>query len=103
MARTTSRSRCRAGSSFAPWPRLRSAPVADPAPGYPRNILDEDLQGVLGRPIPRIDGAVKVTGSAPYAYEYAGHGKVAYGFIVGATIANGRIASIDISEAQTLP
>jgi xanthine dehydrogenase YagR molybdenum-binding subunit len=77
--------------------------VADPAPGYPRNILDEDRQGVLGRPLPRVDGPLKVTGRARYAYEYAGHGKTAYGVIVGATIANGRVAGIDASEARRLP
>ena len=77
--------------------------MADPAPGYPPNILDEDRQGVLGRPLPRVDGPLKVTGRALYAYEYAGHGKAAYGFIVGATIANGRIAAIDASEALGLP
>ena len=77
--------------------------MADLAPGYPRNILDEDKQGVLGRPLPRIDGPLKVSGQAQYAYEYEGHGKVAYGVIVGATIANGRVAAIDASEAQYVP
>ncbi|MER8444730.1 xanthine dehydrogenase family protein molybdopterin-binding subunit [Mesorhizobium sp. M1066] len=74
--------------------------MADLTPGYPRNILDEDKQGVLGRPLPRVEGPLKVSGRAQYAYEYAGLGKVAYGVIVGATIANGRIAAIDSSEAQ---
>ena len=77
--------------------------MADLAPGYPRNILDEDKQGVLGRPLPRVDGPLKVSGRAQYAYEYEGHGKVAYEVIVGATIANGRIAAIDASEAQRVP
>ena len=77
--------------------------MADLAPGYPRNILDEDKQGVLGRPLPRVDGPLKVSGRAQYAYEYEGHGKVAYGVIVGATIANGRVAAIDASEAQRVP
>ena len=77
--------------------------MADLAPGYPRNILDDDKQGVLGRPLPRVDGPLKVSGRAQYAYEYAGNGKVAYGAIVGATIANGRIAAIDASEADRVP
>ena len=76
--------------------------MADLAPGYPRNILDEDKQGVLGRPLPRVDGPLKVSGRARYAYEYAGHGKVAYAVIVGAEIATGRIAAIDASEAERL-
>jgi xanthine dehydrogenase YagR molybdenum-binding subunit len=77
--------------------------VANLAPGYPPNILDEDKQGVLGRPVPRVDGPLKVSGRARYAYEYAGHGKVAYGVIVGATIATGRVVAIDTADAQRLP
>ena len=38
--------------------------MADLAPGYPRNILDEDRQGVLGRPLDRVDGPLKVSGRA---------------------------------------
>jgi xanthine dehydrogenase YagR molybdenum-binding subunit len=77
--------------------------MPDLAPGYPQNILDEDRQGVLGRPLARLDGPLKVSGRARYAYEYAGYGKVAYGFIVGATIADGRIAGIDAAEASAAP
>jgi xanthine dehydrogenase YagR molybdenum-binding subunit len=77
--------------------------VADPAPAYPRNVLDEDRQGVLGRPLPRVDGPLKVTGKAKYAYEYAGHGKVAYGMIVGAAVPAGRIVSIDTAAAARTP
>jgi xanthine dehydrogenase YagR molybdenum-binding subunit len=75
----------------------------DLASGYPRNILDEDLQGVLGRPLPRVDGPLKVTGRATYAYEYAGHGKTAYGMIVGAGVPKGRIVAIDAREAEAMP
>ena len=77
--------------------------MADLAPGYPRNILDEDRQGVLGRPLPRVDGPLKVSGKATYAYEYAGHGEAAYGVIVGAAIPKGRILSIDTAEARSVP
>jgi xanthine dehydrogenase YagR molybdenum-binding subunit len=75
----------------------------DLAPAYPRNILDEDRQGVLGRPLDRVDGPLKVSGRAPYAYENAGQGQVAYGFIVGAAIANGRVAAIDAAQASRMP
>lgn len=77
--------------------------MPDLAPGYPRNVLDEDKQGVLGRPLARVDGPLKVTGRARYANEYAGQGKVAYGFIVGAAISNGRVAAIDETDALKLP
>ncbi len=73
------------------------------APAYPSNILDEDRQGVLGRPLNRVDGPLKVSGRATYAYEYAGAGKVAYGFIVGAGIANGRVLGIDTADAKAVP
>src|SRR5215510_6668804 len=77
--------------------------VVNPAPGFPRNILDEDRQSVLGRPLSRVDAPAKVTGQARYAYEHAGHGAVGYGFIVGATISNGSISAIDASEALKVP
>jgi xanthine dehydrogenase YagR molybdenum-binding subunit len=75
----------------------------DLAPAYPRNILDDDLQGVLGRPLPRVDGPLKVTGTATYAYEHAGQGETAYGMIVGASVPTGRIVSIDTTEAERVP
>ena len=76
---------------------------AAPFPGYPRNILDEDRQGVLGRPLPRVDGPLKVAGRATYAYEHAGQGETAYGMIVNAGIPAGRITALDTSEAERAP
>ena len=63
-----------------------------------------DQMKVVGQPLDRIDGRYKVTGTAPYAYER--HDEVpdpAYGFIVGAAIAKGRIASMDLSAAKAVP
>jgi xanthine dehydrogenase YagR molybdenum-binding subunit len=77
--------------------------MPDLAPAYPPNILDENRQGVLGRPLPRVDGPLKVAGKAKYAYEYEGVGKTAYGFIVGAEVPRGRIRAIDASEAERMP
>ncbi|MET0268850.1 MAG: aldehyde oxidoreductase molybdenum-binding subunit PaoC [Sphingomonas sp.] len=60
-----------------------------------------DRQTVIGKPIDRIDGPLKVSGRAPYAYER--HDVVAnqaYGVIVGSAIAKGRIRSIDASDAE---
>jgi xanthine dehydrogenase YagR molybdenum-binding subunit len=53
--------------------------------------------------VPRVDGPRKVTGAATYAYEYAGHGKTAYGMIVGANVPKGRIINIDVAEASRMP
>ncbi|MBS7781233.1 aldehyde oxidoreductase molybdenum-binding subunit PaoC [Acidovorax sp. CCYZU-2555] len=58
----------------------------------------------IGRPTDRVDGKLKTTGSAPYAYER--HDAVAdpaYGWVVGAGIAKGRIASMDLKAARAAP
>ncbi len=69
-----------------------------------RNPIDENRGGLIGKPIARVDGRLKVTGKAPYAYEVQeAPGAPAYGFIVEATIAKGRIADIDASAAETAP
>ncbi|RYZ01353.1 MAG: xanthine dehydrogenase family protein molybdopterin-binding subunit [Comamonadaceae bacterium] len=65
-----------------------------------RNPIDDNRGGLIGKPIDRVDGRLKVTGQAPYAYEVKEAGKAAYGYIVEATIARGRIADIDASAAE---
>jgi xanthine dehydrogenase YagR molybdenum-binding subunit len=52
----------------------------------------------IGTPTSRIDGHAKVTGTAKYAGEFNVPG-LAYGAVVTSTIAKGRIARIDVSEA----
>ena len=58
---------------------------------------------MVGDPVHRLDGPAKVRGQAKYAYEYRGAGEAAYGWIVEATIARGRIAAIDTSAAERAP
>ncbi|KTE25140.1 MULTISPECIES: aldehyde oxidoreductase molybdenum-binding subunit PaoC [unclassified Sphingopyxis] len=63
-----------------------------------------DQLKVVGKPTSRIEGPLKTSGTAPYAYER--HDAVpnqAYGFIVGSAIAKGRIASMDLAEAKAAP
>src|SRR5689334_13370895 len=63
-----------------------------------------DQLKVVGRPTDRIDGRFKTTGRAPYAYER--HDVVrnpAYGFVIGAAIAKGRIASMGLGKAKAAP
>jgi xanthine dehydrogenase YagR molybdenum-binding subunit len=63
-----------------------------------------DQLKVIGKPTDRIDGRFKTTGRAPYAYER--HDVVTnptYGQVIGAGVAKGRIASIDLSEAKAAP
>lgn len=60
-----------------------------------------DQLNVIGQPADRIDGKLKTTGTAPYAYEQnAAVPDAAYGYIVGAGIGKGRIASIDSTQAR---
>lgn len=58
---------------------------------------------MIGQPLSRVDGPLKVTGQATYAYEEWGVGQPLYGFIVGATIGRGKIANIDTSRAERAP
>ena len=70
------------------------------------NALDQNLSGLMGLPLDRTDGPLKVTGLAPYAYEVMEGQeaqRAAYGFVVEATIAKGRIASINTTLADTAP
>ena len=63
-----------------------------------------DRERVLGRPLDRIDGPLKVSGRAHYSYEC--HDEVpdaVYGWVVLAGIAKGRITRIDTAEAQRAP
>jgi xanthine dehydrogenase YagR molybdenum-binding subunit len=63
-----------------------------------------DRQTVIGKPHPRIEGPLKTTGTAVYSYEnHAVAPNAAYGYIVGAGIAKGRIASIDTAAAKAAP
>ena len=55
---------------------------------------------MIGQPINRVDGPLKVTGKATYAYEHWDAGQPLYGFIVGATIGKGRITRIDTNRAE---
>ena len=60
-----------------------------------------DRGKVVGKPIDRIDGKLKTTGTAPYAYErHDVAPNAAYGYILGASIAKGRITSIDVEPAR---
>lgn len=56
----------------------------------------------IGASLDRIDGPLKVTGAARYAFEYPVD-QVTYIAPVQSTIAKGRIVSIDASAARALP
>jgi len=59
---------------------------------------------VVGQPIHRIDGELKTTGRAMYAYEWHDPNmSYAYGYPLGSAIAKGRITSMDVAAAQRAP
>src|SRR3954452_11178457 len=63
-----------------------------------KNFLDKNTKD----PISRVDGKAKVTGTATYAAEYKKQNTV-YGFLVGSTVAKGRIKSLDTKSAERAP
>jgi xanthine dehydrogenase YagR molybdenum-binding subunit len=67
------------------------------------NALDNDPQGLVGKPLDRVDGRLKVTGGARYSYEVLQGPGTAYGYVVQASIGKGRIKSIDTRAAEKSP
>ena len=59
---------------------------------------------VLGKPLDRYEARLKTTGKATYAHEHRNVAdNPACGYILGASIAKGRIRSIDTAEAERAP
>jgi xanthine dehydrogenase YagR molybdenum-binding subunit len=59
---------------------------------------------MIGQAFNRVDGPLKVSGRATYAYEHWDDGtQPLYGFIVGATVGAGRIARMDTARAERAP
>ncbi|RUT72416.1 xanthine dehydrogenase family protein molybdopterin-binding subunit [Flavobacterium cupreum] len=55
----------------------------------------------IGKPVSRLEGRLKVTGSAKYAGEYEA-ADLLYGYVVNSTITKGKIAVIDTTDAKAL-
>ncbi|MBW6525426.1 xanthine dehydrogenase family protein molybdopterin-binding subunit [Sphingomonas sp. RHCKR7] len=63
-----------------------------------------DTMAVVGRAHDRIDGPLKTSGTAPYAYEHHDvAANQAYGYVVGAAVAKGRIRALDTAAAKAAP
>src|ERR1700761_643108 len=60
------------------------------------------MNPLIGQPVDRVDGRLKVTGKAPYSAEFPLK-NLAYGVTVQSTIARGRIRNIDTHAAESLP
>jgi xanthine dehydrogenase YagR molybdenum-binding subunit len=73
----------------------------------PGDIAPWDLDALprfeqMGRPRPRVEGPLKVTGRAKYTYDVKLPGML-YGRMIGAAIPAGEIVSIDTKKAEALP
>jgi len=55
---------------------------------------------LIGRPLARLDGKLKVTGRATFVAEVA-RPKLAYGALIQSAIANGRFTKIDVSATRS--
>jgi xanthine dehydrogenase YagR molybdenum-binding subunit len=66
------------------------------------SLLDTSAQDVIGRPLDRVDGPLKVAGRATYAAEY-GFDNLAHGFLVRAPFGCGTIEQLDDTAAKSLP
>ena len=73
----------------------------------PRNALDENTQGLMGKPVDRVDGRLKVMGKATFAHEVVhpalNGAAAAHGFMVQATISKGVVSAINTSAAERAP
>jgi xanthine dehydrogenase YagR molybdenum-binding subunit len=62
-----------------------------------------DKERLVGKPLDRVDGPLKVQGKAPYAYEIRAGGDAACGFILTAGSGKAKITSIDTAQAEASP
>src|SRR5437867_13294201 len=59
-------------------------------------------ENLIGKPLDRVDGLLKVTGAARYAAE-AQVANICYGVLVTSTIGNGKIRTLDTLAAEKAP
>ncbi len=71
-------------------------------PGGTPDPLIEHKHGLIGAPVSRLDGSLKVKGAARFAAEVPIHGMV-YAALAYSTVAKGRITTLDTSAAEAAP
>ena len=64
--------------------------------------MEDNETAVIGRPLDRVDGILKVTGGARYAAEL-GPREPLHAVVVQSTIARGRIVTLDTTQAERAP
>jgi xanthine dehydrogenase YagR molybdenum-binding subunit len=65
------------------------------------SLLDGQ-QGVIGRPLDRLEGPLKVSGQAHYAAEHRIE-NVAYGYLVQAKVGRGQVEAVQAEAARAMP
>jgi xanthine dehydrogenase YagR molybdenum-binding subunit len=71
-------------------------------PGGRPDPLIRQQHGLIGAPVSRLDGPLKVRGQAPFAAEFPLEGMV-YAAIAFSAVAKGRIAALDLAAAEAAP
>ena len=66
-------------------------------------MAEGKLADPIGLPLDRVDGQLKVTGRATYAFEYATQGGAANGVIVPAAVARGASLPSTCATQNGLP
>ena len=67
------------------------------------NPVNQNRSGIIGRAVDRYEGPLKVSGTAPYAYEVATPSPPAYGALVTASIGCGAVTQVDDAAARAAP
>jgi len=67
------------------------------------NPINQNRSGIIGRAVDRYEGPLKVSGTAPYAYEVKTPSPPAYGVLVAAAIGCGMITAVDDAAARAAP
>jgi xanthine dehydrogenase YagR molybdenum-binding subunit len=67
------------------------------------NPINRNRSGIIGRPVDRYEGPLKVSGTAPYAFEVKTPSPPAYGVFVTAEIGCGEITAVDDAAARAAP
>lgn len=70
--------------------------------GPVESLFDKTASKLVGKPINRVEGSLKVSGQAPYSAEVHLDNQ-AYGVLVSATIAKGRVKLIDSRSLDGMP
>ena len=66
------------------------------------SLFNKTASNLVGKPMNRVDGPLKVSGQAPYSAEIHRENQ-AYGVLVSAKIAKGHVESIDSSALDNIP